>query len=56
MPVKEADIPDHLAGEIGNFMKARKAVTKKDDFDPSYVMKAISSNRGSRLDEKSIAS
>lgn len=57
-PKKEARIPAGLAGEIENFVKARKsgAPAKSGPFDPSYVMKSINLNGGSRLDEKSIAS
>lgn len=56
-PKKEASIPDGLADEIENFMKASKSgASRTDSFDPSYVMRSINVNGGSRLDEKSIAS
>jgi hypothetical protein len=56
-PKKEASITDRLAGEIENFVKVRKSgTTKAGSFDPSYVMRSINMNGGSRLDEKSIAS
>lgn len=56
-PKKEASIPDSLAGEIENFVSTRKsAAARTDSFDPSYVMRSINVNGGSRLDEKSIAS
>lgn len=56
-PKNEASIPDSLAGEIENFVNARKsAAVRGDSFDPSYVMKSIDVNGGSRLDEKGIAS
>ncbi|AFU59247.1 hypothetical protein Ngar_c23210 [Candidatus Nitrososphaera gargensis Ga9.2] len=56
---KEASIPEELAGEIENFVRARRSGTARtdDSFDPSYVMRSIGvNNGGSRLDEKSIAS
>ena len=54
---KEASIPEGLAGEIENFVKARKSGTARpESFDPSYVMRSINVDGGSRLDEKSIAS
>jgi hypothetical protein len=53
---KEASIPDELAREIENLLQTRKPLAKPDRFDPSYVMKSINVNGGSRLDEKSIAS
>lgn len=56
-PKKEARIPDGLAREIEDFVSARKSGNAKvPPFDPSYVMKSIDLNGGSRLDEKSIAS
>ncbi len=53
---KEASIADELAKEIENLLQASKSPAKPDRFDPSYVMKSINVNGGSRLDEKSIAS
>jgi len=53
---QEASIPDELAKEIESLLQATKAPSKSDKFDPSYVMKSIKINGGSRLDEKSIAS
>ena len=54
---KEARIPDGLAGEIEDFIKTRKSGSAKpDSFDAGYVMRSISVDGGSRLDEKSIAS
>jgi hypothetical protein len=54
---KEASIPEGLAGEIENFVKARKSgAARPESFDPSYVMRSINVDGGSRLDEKSIAS
>jgi hypothetical protein len=54
---KEASVPDGLAREIDNFVKARKSgEAKNNSFDPSYVLRSINMNGGSRLDEKSIAS
>ncbi len=56
-PNKEARIPDSLAKEIEDFVSARRSgAPKAPPFDPSYVMKSIDLNGGSRLDEKSIAS
>ncbi len=56
-PKKETSIPEELVGEIENFVKIRRSSTSRaDSFDPSYVMKSINMNGGSRLDEKSIAS
>jgi len=53
---KEASIPDALAAEIENFVKTKMSEPRSESFDPSYVMKSINVNGGSRLDEKSIAS
>jgi hypothetical protein len=54
---KEESIPDELAGEIENLVKARNSrAARTDYFDPSYVMRSINVNGGSRLDEKGIAS
>ncbi|TLY11407.1 MAG: hypothetical protein E6K88_01645 [Thaumarchaeota archaeon] len=54
---KEARIPDRLAREIENFVRARKSGSARtQSFDPSYVMRSINMNGGSKLDEKSIAS
>jgi hypothetical protein len=54
---KEAVLPESLATEIEGFVNARKSGTAKPaTLDPSYVMKSIDLNGGSRLDEKSIAS
>jgi hypothetical protein len=54
---KEASIPDELAGEIENLAKARNSgAARADSFDPSYVIRSINVNGGSRLDEKGIAS
>jgi hypothetical protein len=54
---KEASVPDALAGEIENFVNTSKSRgIRPEPFDPSYVMRSISVDGGSRLDEKSIAS
>jgi hypothetical protein len=54
---KEIRISEHLVGEIDAFVNARKSdKSLADKFDPSYVMRAIDLNGGSRLNEKSIAS
>jgi hypothetical protein len=54
---KEFSIPDGLAAEIEDFVKARRSgQSKTDSFDAGYVMRSISMSGGSRLDEKSIAS
>lgn len=55
--LEEARIPDGLAKEIEDFVSARRSgAPKAAPFDPSYVMKSIDLNGGSKLDEKSIAS
>ena len=53
---KEVRIPDELTREIENLLHVRKPLEKNERFEPSYVMKSINSQGGSRLDEKSIAS
>jgi len=56
-PKKEPKIPEGLASEIENFVKARASgTTSEGPFDPRYVMKSLNMNGGSRLDEKSIVS
>lgn len=53
----EASIQDELVAEIENFIKTRKSGSAKPhSFDAGYVMRSISVDGGSRLDEKSIAS
>jgi hypothetical protein len=55
--LKETGIPDDLAGEIENFVNARRSsAANTDSFDPTYIIRAINMSGGSRLDEKSIAS
>lgn len=56
-PKKEIRISERLEDEIDAFVNARKSgKSPVDKFDPSYVMRAIDLNGGSRLNEKSIAS
>lgn len=54
---REAMLSESLVSQIENFEAARKSgMARTLPFDPSYVMKSIELNGGSRLDEKSIAS
>ncbi|HUG97529.1 MAG TPA: hypothetical protein VMJ94_08310 [Nitrososphaera sp.] len=56
-PRNEKSIPEGLAGKIEDFIKTRKSGSAKPgSFDAGYVMRSISVDGGSRLDEKSIAS